>query len=110
LTAVPRIGFPPLEVTLTATLRGVPRDDPNFCHVDRIWTVRAESDSRGRVRASSERPRCHHPPEQSRVEMRYYADKVLRVPGVYHLRLTLEPKTGPPLRSNPVTVQVLSGR
>lgn len=110
LTASPGIGFPPLQVALTATLYGVSRNDENFCHVHRIWTVRAEPDSRGRLRSSSERPRCHHPPSEARVEMRYYTDKLLRAPGVYHYQLTLEPKNGPALRSNPVTVQVLWGR
>lgn len=110
LTASPRLGFSPLQVALTATLHGVSRRDDNFCHVDRIWTFRAEPDSRGRLRSSSERPRCRHPAGETRVEMRYYTDKILRAPGVYHFQLTLEPKEGPPLRSNPIVVQVLSGK
>jgi hypothetical protein len=110
LTASPRLGFPPLEVALTATLYGVSKDDERFCHVDRVWTLRIDPDSRSRLRNSSERPRCHHPEGEVKVEMRYYTDKVLRSPGLYHYQLTLEPKQGPPLRSNPITVQVLAGK
>jgi len=108
LEAVPRIGFRPLQVSLTGTLRGVAGNDENFCHVDQLWFTRRGADTGVRERTSARRPRCQHPPEQTRVERRFYRDLRLNSAGVYVYRLELEPKDGSKLISNPVTIQVLA--
>ncbi len=108
LEALPRIGFPPLKVTLVGTLKGVSRDDENFCHVDQVWIARRASEPDTRQRISARRPRCQHSPDEKRVELRFYKDLTLASGGLYIYRLALEPKDGPPLVSKPVTVQVLT--
>jgi len=108
LEATPRLGFRPLEVVLTGTLHGVSRSDENFCHVDEIWVAKRPNDSAARERISAHRPRCHHPPEERRVHLRFYKDVRLSSPGVYSYRLVLEPRNGEPVRSNPLTIQALA--
>ncbi|MEE9218065.1 MAG: hypothetical protein V3U98_03270 [Acidobacteriota bacterium] len=106
LMARPKIGFPPLKVTLSATLSGVPSDDPDFCHVDQIW-IGKMPDPRRPARTSVRRPRCRHSEEERRVELRFFKDLTLFTPGSYTYRLRLEPKHGPAVHSNPVTLHVL---
>ncbi len=108
LKADSRIGFSPLRLTLRATLTGVSRDDLDFCHVDQIWLGKRSADPAARERASAHRPRCHHPDDQKRVEMIFYKELNLYSPGAYIYRLKLEPKQGPALISNPVTLRVLA--
>ena len=108
LKADSRIGFSPLRLTLRATLTGVSSDDLNFCHVDQIWFGKRSSDPGARERASTHRPRCHHADDQKQVEMIFFKELSLYSPGAYIYRLKLEPKQGPALISNPVTLRVLS--
>lgn len=108
LEAQPRLGFRPLQVALTGTLRNVSRENDNFCHVDQVWSARRANEPASRERASARRPRCQHPPEERRVELRFYKEVTLATPGVYVYRLQLEPKDGHRLTSNPVTIQVLA--
>lgn len=107
LKAEPRIGFSPLRLTLRAVLSGVSSDDLNFCHVDQLWLGKRSDSPGARERASAHRPRCHHPDDKKQVEMVFFKDLNLYSPGAYIYRLKLEPKQGPPLISNPVTLRVL---
>jgi hypothetical protein len=108
LEGSPRIGFRPLNVVLTGTLHGVSRADADFCHVDEIWLARRPGDPAARERASARRPRCRHPADQRRVSLRFYKDVLLNSAGVYTYRLVLEPRQGEPVRSNPLTIQILA--
>lgn len=116
LTATPRHGFRPVTVTLTGSLRGVPRTDQEFCHAGIEWEATApggEATTAGNARLisrSMENPRCLHPPEQVDVQMTFTKVVTLSRPGVYVYRLILHRRDGERVLSNTQEIRVIDNR
>ena len=107
LNASPSFGYAPVTVQLVATLTGVDKKDPNFCHAGITWVRVDPSASPERETYLSETPRCVHEGSQVEVTTTFSKSFELDRAGTYLYRAMVEGKDGTQVRSSYVTVKVL---
>ena len=107
LSASPAFGYAPVTVQLVATLTGVDKKDPNFCHAGITWVRVDPSASPERETWLSETPRCVHEDGQVEVTTTFSKSFELDRAGNYLYRAIVEGKDGSQIRSSYVTVRVL---
>lgn len=107
LSASPKHGFRPFEVTLTGKLSGVDEKDAMYCHAGVEWEAHTPQDL---ITVSREDPRCLHPPEDVHVQTTFTKIVWLDRPGIYVYRLILQRRDGEKIFSNTQEIRVLDNR